>query len=157
MPAHPLTNFKIQKYCKNEPRFNGVYSKDNLPKTIKNETACFVNLDNYNNTGTHWIVLNVKDNEAIYFDSFRVEHIPKEIKKFIEHKNIKTNIFRIQADNSVMCGYFCIGFIVFMLAGKSLIDFPGVFSPYDFKKNDDIMFFYFKKVPTDLETISLNE
>ena len=44
-----------------------------------------------------------------------------------------------------------------MLAGKSLIDFPGVFSPYDFKKNDDIMFFYFKKVPTDLETISLNE
>ena len=53
MLAHPLTNFEIQEYYKNEPRFNGVYSKDNLPKTIKNETTCIVNLDNYKNTGTH--------------------------------------------------------------------------------------------------------
>ena len=48
MPAHPFTNFEIQEYCKNEPRFNGVYSRDNLLKTIKNETACVVNLDKYN-------------------------------------------------------------------------------------------------------------
>ena len=99
MPVHPLTNFKIQEYYKNEPRFNGVYSKDNLPKTIKRETASIVNLDNYKNTGTPWTALYVNNNKVIYFDSFGVEHIPKEIKRFIEHKNIKTNIFSIQADN----------------------------------------------------------
>ena len=120
MPANPLTNFEIQEYYKNEPRFNGVYSRDNLPKTIKNETACIVHLDNYKNTGTHWIASCVKNNEVIYFDSFRVEHIPKEIKRFIGHKNIKPSIFRIKADNSIMCGYFCIRFIDFMLAEKSL-------------------------------------
>ena len=80
-PANPLTNFEIQEYYKNEPRFNGVYSRDNLPKTIKNETACIVNLDNYRNTGTHWIALYVKDSEITYFDSFGVEYIPKEVKK----------------------------------------------------------------------------
>ena len=99
MPAHYLTNFEIQEYYKNEPRFNGVYSRYNLPKTIKNETACIVNLDDYKNTGTHWIALYVKDNEVIYFNSFGVEYIPKEVKIFIGHKNIKTNILRIQADN----------------------------------------------------------
>ena len=76
----------------------------------------------------------VKDNEVIYFDSFGVEHVPKEIKRFIGHKNIKTNIFGIQADNSIMCGYFCIGFINFMFAGRILIDFTSFFSPYDLKK-----------------------
>ena len=83
-------------------------------------------------------------NEVIYFDSFGVEHIPKEIKKFISNKNIKTKIFRIQADNSIMCGYFCIGFIDFMLAGKTLIDYTNLFSPYDFDKNDQIILSYFK-------------
>ena len=143
VPAHPLTNFEIQEYYKNEPRFNGVYSRDNLPKTIKNG-ACVINLDEYEDVGAHWIALYVKDNEITYFDSFGVEHIPKEIKKFTEHKNIKTNIFRIQADNSIMCGYFCFGFVDFMLAGKSLIDFTSSFSPYDFQKNDDIILCYFK-------------
>ena len=57
---------------------------------------------------------------TITFDSFGVEHIPKEIKKVIKNKNIKTNIFRIQANDSIMCGYFCIGFIDFMLKGKNL-------------------------------------
>ena len=77
--------------------FNGVYSRDNLPKTIKN--GVYVNLDQYTNIGTHWIALYVKNNEVIYFDSFGVEHIPNEIKKIIGHKNTKTNIFRIQANN----------------------------------------------------------
>ena len=83
-------------------------------------------------------------NEVIYFDSFGIEHIPIEIRQFIEHKNIKTNTFRIQADSSIMCGYFCIGFIDFMFAGKSLIDFTGLFSLYDFKKIDKIVLDYFK-------------
>ena len=126
MPLHPLTNFEIQEYYKNEPRFNGVYSRDNLPKTIKNG-AYVINLDEYKDVGTYWIALYIKDNEIIYFDSFGLEHVSKEIKKFIEHNNIKTNIFKIQIDNSIMCRYFCIGFIDFMLAGKSLIDFTSLF------------------------------
>ena len=67
------------------------------------------------------------NNNVTYFDSLGVEHIPKEIKNFIGNKNIQTNIFRIQAYDSVMCGYFCIGFIDFMLKGKSLTDFTNFF------------------------------
>ena len=129
---------EIKEYYENKPRFNAVYSKDNLPKTIKSR-AYVINLDEYADVGTHWIALYVKNNEVIYFDSFGVEHVPKEIKRFIGHKNIKTNKFRIQADNSIMCEYFCIGFIDFMFAGRSLIGFTSVFSPYDFKKNDDMI------------------
>ena len=64
---------------------------------------------------------------------------------FTGNKDIKTNIFRIQADNSIMCGYFCVGFIDFMFAGRSLIDLASLFSPYDFKKNDKIILAYFKR------------
>ena len=85
-----------------------------------------------------------KKNEVIYFDSFGVEHVPKEIKRFIGHKTTKTNTFRILADNSVMCGYFCIAFIDFMFAGKTLIDYTSLFSPYDFKKNAKIILNYFE-------------
>ena len=92
----------------------------------------------------NWISFYVKNNEITNFDSFGVEHVRKEIKKLIGHKSIKTNIFRIQADNSIMCGYFCIGFIDFMFAGKSLIDFTSLFSPYDFKKNDKTVSRYFE-------------
>ena len=75
---HPLTNFEIQKY-KNEPRFNGVFSRNNLPKKIKDGTY-IINLDEYANVGTHWIALFCKNNEIVYFDSFGVAYIPKEIK-----------------------------------------------------------------------------
>ena len=78
-----------------------------------------INLDEYANVGTQWIVLFCKINEIIYFNSFGVEYIPNEIKEFIKefpgNKNIKTNIFRVQEDSSIMCGYFCIGFIDFIL------------------------------------------
>ena len=114
-----------------------------MPKTIKNR-AYVINLDEYPVVGKHWIALYVENNEVIYFDSFGVEHVLKEIKRFIGHKNTKTNIFRIQADNSIRCGYFCIGFIDFMHAGKSLINFTSFFSPYDFKKNDKIILNYFR-------------
>ena len=86
----------------------------------------------------------VKKNEIVYFDSFGIEHIPEKIKEFIRNKNIKANIFRIQANNSLMCGYFCIGFIDFMLADKKLTEFTNLFSPNSFKKNDDIILCYFK-------------
>ena len=116
MPSHPLTNFEIQKCYQNEPRFNGVYSRDNLPK-IK-DGAYVINFDEYSDIRTHWIALYVLNNNVTYFDSFGVDHIPKDVKKFIGNKNIKTNIFRIQAYDSIMCRYFCIGFIDFMLSGK---------------------------------------
>ena len=76
----------------------------------------------------------MQNNNATYFDSFGIEHIPKEIKALIKNKNIKTNIFRIQAYDSIMCRYFCIGFIDFMLSGKKLTDYTNLFSPHDLKK-----------------------
>ena len=121
-PPHPLTSFEIQKYYKNEPKFNVVFSRNNLPKRIK-DGACIINLDEYADAGTHWIAFFCKRNEIIYFDSFGVEYIPEEIKEFIGNKNIKANIFRVQENNSIMCGYFCIGFIDFMLAGEKSTDY----------------------------------
>ena len=87
IPPHPLTNFEIKQY-ENEPRFNGVCYRDNLPKTIKNG-AYVINLDEYADVGTYWIALYVKYNEVIYFDSFGVEHVPKEIKNLLDIKASK--------------------------------------------------------------------
>ena len=145
MPPHPLINFEISEYYKNEPRFNSVYLRDNFPKTsVIKKGAYVINLDEYTDIGTHWITLYVKTNEVIYFDSFGVEHIPKEIKKFIGNKDIKANTFKLQAYDSIMCGYFCIEFINYMFDGKSLIDFTNLFSPHDLKKNDKIIKELFK-------------
>ena len=122
-PLHPLTNFEIQEYYQNEPRFNGVFSRDNLPNSIKNG-AYVINLDEYHDIGTHLVALYVNNKTIIYFDSFRVEHIPREIIKLIgNNKKIITNIYRIQAYDSIMCGYFCTGFINFMFDGNSLTDY----------------------------------
>ena len=118
LPFHPLTNFEISEYYKNEPRFKYVYSRNNLPKAIK-KGAYVINLDEYENMGTHWIALFVKPKYTVYFDSFGIEHIPKEIKHAIGNKEIKANIFRIQA-------------------------YTNLFSPNDFKKNDQIIKRIFK-------------
>ena len=96
LPPHRLTNFEIKEYYQNEPRFNGVFSRNNLPNNIKNG-ACVINLDEYHDIGTHWVALYVNNKIVTYFDSFGVEHIPKEIMKFIDRKIIVTNIYRIQA------------------------------------------------------------
>ena len=93
----------------------------------------------------------MNNNHVTYFDSLEVEHIPKEIKTFIsrplfpawQNKNIKTNILRIQAYDSVMYGYFCIGFIDFMFKGRTLTEFTNLFSPNNFEKNDGIILKYF--------------
>ena len=89
---HPLTNVEIQKYYQNEPRFNGVFSRNNLPKKIK-DGAYVINLDEYAEVSTHWIALFCNKNIVIYFDSLGVEHVPEEINKFIENKNIKLTFF----------------------------------------------------------------
>ena len=153
---HPLSNFEIQAYYQNEPRFNGVFSRDNLPNTIRSHElrskklgsavkngAYVIKLDEYRDIGTHRVALYIYNKTVTYFDSFVVEHIPKEIIKFTDNKNIITIIFRIQAYDSIMCGYFCIGFINFKSNGNSLADYTNLFSPNDLKKNDDIILKYF--------------
>ena len=100
-----------------------MYSRNNLPNKIK-KGAYVINLDEYENTGTRWVSLFVKPKyttesssleRTIYFDSFGIEHIPKEINKFIGNSDIKSNIFRIQAYDSIMCGYFCIELIILII------------------------------------------
>ena len=95
MPPHLLTSFEIQKYYQNEPKFNYIYSRNNLPKT--NDGAYVINLDEFKSIGTRCIALYVNNNNVTYFDSFGVKHILNEIKRFIGNKNIITNIYRIQA------------------------------------------------------------
>ena len=124
MAPYPFTNFELEKYYQNEPRFNSVYWRINLPKDIYIKDGTYVI-----NVGTHWSAL---------FE------FPEEIKEFVGNKNIIANIFRAQANHSVICSNFCTGFIDFMLAGKKLTNFTSMFSPYDFKENDDIILSYFK-------------
>ena len=127
----------MQKFYQNEPKFNGVYSKNSLPK-IK-DWAFVINLNGYKSIGTHRIDLNANDDNVTYFDSFGVEYIPKEIRRFIGNKNIKTNVYRIQTYDSVMWGYYCIRFIDFMLKDKSLLEYANLFSPNDYEQNDKIL------------------
>ena len=138
MPPYLLTNFEMQKYYQNEPRFNGVYSRDNLQEKIK-DGAYIINLDEQSDIVTYWTALYSLNNGVTYFDSFGVEHNSKEIKKFIGNKIIKTSIFRIKVYDSIMCGYFCIGFIDFMLVRKNLTEFTNLFSPNNSKENEDII------------------
>ena len=124
MPPHLLTNFEIQKYYQNEPNFNGVYSRNNLLKIM--DGLYVINLDEYESIGTHLLAFYMNGNNrrasynAICFHSFGVEHNREKIKRFIGNKYIITNIYRIQAYDSIMCRYFCVGFIDFMLKGRSL-------------------------------------
>ena len=139
LPFHPLTNIEISGYY-------------NLPKTIK-KGAYVISLDEYENTGTHWVSLFVKPKyttesssleRTIYFDSFSIEHIPQQINKFIGNSDIKSNIFRIQAYDSIMCRYFCVEFVNYVLEGKTLLDYTNLFSPNDIKKNDRVIKRIFK-------------
>ena len=133
IPLHPLTNFEIQKYYENELRFNDVYPRDKLPKQIK-DGANAINLDKHKDTDTHWLALCCKKKKLFTLIAL--------VLNIIYLKKLK--IYRVQANNSIMCGYFCIGFIDFMLAGKTLTDYTNLFSPYDFNKNDNIILSYFK-------------
>ena len=110
-----------------------------LPNKIKD--GLYVKyLDEYSNTGTYSIALN---NCVTCFDSFGVEHIPKEVIKYIDKSTILTNIFRIRTNDWTSCGYFSIGFNDFMLKDKNLSDFANLFLPNTYKKNDDIVLNYF--------------
>ena len=112
---------------------------------------CFLHRRSQSEEGRRSHSKGRKCNDIVYFDCFGVEHIPREVKTFVKRPsssashnyNIKTNIFRIQAYDSIICGYFCIEFIDFMLAGKTLTVFTNVFSPNNFKKSDGIILNYF--------------
>ena len=94
MSPHSVRHFEIQKHYQNEPRFNGVYSRENLQKM--KDGPYIVNLDEYSDIGTHWVASHVQNNDVTFFGSFGLERIPKEIRTFISNRNIKTNIFRIK-------------------------------------------------------------
>ena len=127
LPPHPLTNFEIQEYFQNEPRFNGVFSRDNLPNSIRpkglgsavKNGAYLINFDEYHDIGTHWVALYVNNKTITYFDSFGVEHIPREIIKFIARKKILTNIYRIQAYDSIICVIFVLDSSILCLMVKA--------------------------------------
>ena len=138
MQPRPLNNFEIQKYCQNKPKCSGVYSRKNLSK-IKNGIF-IMNLDECESLETHRIILNANAENVTYFDSFRVEHVSEEIRKF--SKNVIANTYRIQAYHSIMCEYFCIGFIDFTWKDENLLEYTNLFSAYNYKKNDKIRLKY---------------
>ena len=105
----------MAKYFNYKPRFNGVFSKDNLPR-IKNG-VCVINLDDKHSKGTHWVSLFIDIITAVYFDKF-----------------ITNNIFRIQNDDFIMCRFYCIVFKGYMTAGKTLLYYTKSFPPNDYKK-----------------------
>ena len=116
-----------------------------MPRT--NDGAWIINLDEYKSIWTHKIVLYVNGDNVTYFDSFKVEHILKEIKKLSEKKNITTNIYRTQTNDSVTCGHFCIQthwYVNFLLKVKSLLDYTNLFSRNFYEKNDEIILEYFQ-------------
>ena len=143
MSPNPLTNSELQKYYQNEPKFNDIYSINHLSNMIMNQQELI---------GLIALYVNVKN--VINFDSFGVEHIPPTIKKVIRNKNIITNIYRIQAYDSLMS---CIGFIDFMLKGKRSLAYTNLFSPSDYKKNVKIILKYFQQYLIKLKCIVIFE
>ena len=93
---------------------------------------------------THWVSLFIDKNRAVYLYSFGIEYIPQEVLNKIKYKSIINNIFRIQDNESIMCGFYYIAFIEFMHAGKTVLDYTNLFYPNDYKKNDKIICKYFK-------------
>ena len=125
---HPLNNFEITNYFNYEPRFNGVFPRKNLPR--RKDGSYVINLDDKRNKGRHWVSLFIERNLAIYFDSFGVEYIPQEVLSKIKDKSISHNIFRIQDNESINCGFYCITFIEHMLAGKTLSNYTNLLKLY---------------------------
>ena len=122
IPPHPLTNSEILLYYQNETRFDGVYSRDNLLDKVK-DGAYIINRDEYSDIETHPIALYALIHNTTYFGSFGVEHIPKQVKIFIDKSIVIENVFSIQVYDSIMCGYFSIRFIDFIFEGKTLTNF----------------------------------
>ena len=139
---HPINNIEITNYFNDESRFDNVFSRNNLPRI--EDGAYVIILDVKNSKGTHWVSLFIDKNTAGYFEAFGIEYIPQEVLNKIRDKSITHNIFRIQDNESIMCGFYCIAFIEYMLAGKTLLDYTNLFYTNDYKKNGKIIYNYFK-------------
>ena len=124
------------------PRLNGVFSRNNL-FWIRDE-AFAINLEDKQSKQTYWVSSVIDRNSTVYLDSFGVEYFPQEVLNKIRDKSITHNIFRIESDGSIMCGFYCIGFIEYILAEKTLLDYANLFSPNDYKKNGKSICKFFK-------------
>ena len=140
-PLHPLSNNEITNCFNYALRFNGVFSRNNLPRT--KDGMYVINLDDKKSKETRWVFLLIDRNTAVYFDSFGIEYISQEVLNKIRGKSITDNIFRIQDNKSLMCGFYSITFIQYMFSEKTLSDYTKLFSPNDYKKNNKI-YKYFK-------------
>lgn len=137
IPVRTLSNTDIIKYYNNNPLFNGVYSRDNLPKQIKDKKY-IINMDSKENKGTHWVAINnILNDKCLYFDSFGALP-PKEIISFMRtgNKTIVCNDYRIQDFNSIMCGYYCIDFLN---NGREYSNWLLQYNPNNYKLNDKIV------------------
>ena len=133
---------EITHYFDYEPRFNGVFSRNNLPRMKDGKYV--INLDDKNSKGTHWVSLFIDRNTALYFDSFGIKYIPQEVLNKIKDKSIIHNIFRIQDNEPTMSGFYCIALIEYMLSEKTLLAYTNLLSLNDYKRNDKIIYKYFK-------------
>ena len=140
MLPHLLTNLGIETYLQNEPK-NAYFLRNNLPN-IPKDGAYIVNIYNYEATGTHKVLFYVNGNTATYFNRFKAEHIPEEMKAFIDNKNIVANIYRVEAYDSIMYGYLCNGFIDSLFKSKTLTDFTNLSLPHNFENNDKVTLNY---------------
>ena len=105
---------------------------------LKKDGTYTINVGQYESVGTHWLALYVNGDNITYFDSFGLQYIPKEVNIFI-HKKYHHKYLRNTANNSIICGYFCIGFLVFVLKGRSLLDCINMFSPNKYGKNNKMI------------------
>ena len=134
--------FNDTNYFNDEPRFDSVFSRNKLAR-IKDGTYV-INFNDKNSKGTLWVWLFIDRNTAVYFHSFGNECIPQEVLTKVKDKSITHNKFRMQDNESIICGFYCIAFIECMLAGEILLGYTNLFLPNDYKKNYKIIYEYFK-------------
>ena len=102
-----------------------------------------ININEKQSKGTHWVSLFIDRNTAAHFGSFGIEYIPQEVLSEIKDKSITHSRFRIQSNESIICGFYCITFIEYVIPGKTLLDYTNLFSPNDYQKNDRIIYKHF--------------
>ena len=134
--------FNDTNYFNDEPRFDSVFSRNKLAR-IK-DGAYVINFNDTISKGTLWVWLFIDRNTAVYFHYFGNEYIPQEVLTKVKDKSITHNIFRMQHNEFIMCGFYCIAFIEYMLAGEILLDYTNLFLPNDYKQNYKIIYEYFK-------------
>ena len=133
---YPLSNILINNLLKNEESYLNTFSKDEIP-LIENNKSLIFNLQNSNQSGSHWIALSRTNKNIFIFDSFGIGYIPNDIYKIYKKFNIITNIYRIQDINSNLCGLFCVLFCLYKVNNKNkFIEFLNMFNVNDFIKNE---------------------